>query len=229
MTERAADPRDRQMAELAADILLDIEAVLIRPDRPFTFTSGRVSPVYVDCRKIIGFPRARRVLIDLGVDLLNRRAGVEAFDAIAGGETAGIPFAAWIAARLALPMLYVRKKPKGFGRNAQIEGDLKDGQRVLLVEDLATDGGSKLNFIHALKTAGAKVAHTFVVFHYGIFPQSIDSLKAEGVALHGLATWWDMLGAAERRGYGAAALDEVRSFLKDPNAWSRARGGKADG
>jgi orotate phosphoribosyltransferase len=167
--------------------------------------------------------------MDLGIDMLNRRAGVEAFDAIAGGETAGIPFAAWIADRLGLPMLYVRKKPKGFGRNAQIEGDLKEGQRVLLVEDLATDGGSKLNFVQALKTAGARIAHTFVVFHYGIFPQSVASLKAEGVALHGLATWWDMLEAAERRGYGAAALADVRAFLDDPNAWSKARGGKADG
>lgn len=229
MTNAAPDPRDAPMAALAADILLDIEAVLIRPDQPFTFTSGRVSPVYVDCRKIIGFPRARNALMGMAVELLNRRAGVEAFDAIAGGETAGIPFAAWIAERLALPMLYVRKQPKGFGRNAQIEGDLKEGQRVLLVEDLATDGGSKLNFVRALKTAGAKVAHTFVVFHYGIFPQSVESLKAEGVALHGLATWWTMLEAAERRGYGAGALAEVRSFLDDPNAWSKARGGKADG
>jgi orotate phosphoribosyltransferase len=228
MTQPAADPRDAEAAALAADILLDIEAVLIRPDQPFTFTSGRISPVYVDCRKIIGFPRARATLMGLAIDLLNRRAGVEAFDAIAGGETAGIPFAAWIADRLALPMLYVRKKPKGFGRNAQIEGDLREGQRVLLVEDLATDGGSKLAFIQALKAAGARVAHAFVVFHYGIFPQSVASLKAEGVALHGLATWWDMLAAAERRGTSEGALAELRAFLADPNAWSKARGGKAD-
>src|SRR5690606_33840608 len=114
-----------------------------------------------------------------------------------GGETAGIPFAAWLSERLALPMVYVRKKPKGFGRNAQIEGTFPEGARVLLVEDLATDGGSKLAFIEALRTAGAEVAHCFVVFHYGIFPQSTASLAAQGVALHGLATWWDVLAVAE--------------------------------
>src|SRR3546814_10452317 len=89
-----------------------------------------------------------------------------------------------------LPMCYVRKKPKGFGRNARIEGDLKEGQRVVLIEDLATDGGSKLSFVEALREAGAACAHTFVVFHYGIFPQSVAALAETGVTLHALATWW---------------------------------------
>ena len=89
---------------------------------------------------------------------------------MAGGETAGIPFAAFLAALAKKPMIYVRKQPKGFGRMAQIEGDLKPGKRVLLVEDLATDGGSKLVFIEALKKAEAKVTDCFVIFHYGIFP-----------------------------------------------------------
>ena len=128
----------RPPAEIAANILLEIEAVHIRPETPFTFTSGRLSPVYVDCRKIISFPRARAQLMDMGVELLAQVAGLEQFDAVAGGETAGIPFAAWIAERLGLPMLYIRKKPKGFGRNARIEGELRPGQRVLLVEDLAS-------------------------------------------------------------------------------------------
>ncbi|HMB75525.1 MAG TPA: orotate phosphoribosyltransferase, partial [Kiloniellaceae bacterium] len=126
-------------ATATANILIEIEAVLFRPDDPFIFTSGRASPVYVDCRKIISFPRARARLMDMAVTQLAATAGSEAFDVVAGGETAGIPFAAWIAERLSLPMVYVRKKPKGFGRNAQIEGQFKEGDRVLLVEDLATD------------------------------------------------------------------------------------------
>ena len=97
---------------------------------------------------------------------------------MAGGETAGIPFAAFLAALAKKPMVYVRKQPKGFGRMAQIEGELKPGKRVLLVEDLATDGGSKLVFIEALKKAEAKVTDCFVIFHYGIFPQSIEMLAA---------------------------------------------------
>jgi len=214
-------------ATATANILIEIEAVLFRPDDPFIFTSGRASPVYVDCRKIISFPRARARLMDMAVTQLAATAGSEAFDVVAGGETAGIPFAAWIAERLSLPMVYVRKKPKGFGRNAQIEGTFKEGARVLLVEDLATDGGSKLNFVEALRTAGAEVAHCFVIFHYGIFPESIALLSEKGVALHALATWWDVLAAAEAGGYlpgdGAA---QVRAFLNDPETWSAAHGGK---
>jgi len=216
-----------EIAEITARILLEIEAVLFRPDDPFIFTSGRASPVYVDCRKIISFPRARAQLMDFACDMIQRRAGYESIDCIAGGETAGIPFAAWIAERLGLPMLYVRKKPKGFGRDAQIEGHLPPGQRVLLVEDLATDGGSKLNFVEALRKAEAEVAHTFVVFHYGIFPQGVAALRDKGVELHALATWWDALAAAEDRGYlSPAQIAEVRSFLQDPESWSAAHGGK---
>lgn len=210
-------------AQVAANILLEIEAVHIRPEDPFTFTSGRLSPVYVDCRKIISFPRARAQLMDMGVDMLHQVAGHEQFDAVAGGETAGIPFAAWIAERMGLPMLYIRKKPKGFGRNARIEGEVKDGQRVLLVEDLATDGGSKLSFIDAVREAGAEIAHCFVVFHYGNFPESTESMAEKGVSLHGLCTWWDVLEAAEKKGYTAEQLNEVRHFLSDPDGWAATR------
>lgn len=214
-------------ARVTAGILMDIEAILFRPDDPFVFTSGRASPVYVDCRKIISFPQARTRLMELSVALIAREIGRDALDVIAGGETAGIPFAAWIAERLDLPMIYIRKKPKGFGRNAQIEGTFADGARVLLVEDLATDGGSKLNFVEAVRTAGGQVAHTFVIFHYGIFPQSVGALADAGVRLHALATWWDALAVAEQRGYlSSDGLRTVRAFLDDPDRWSADHGGK---
>ncbi len=223
-------PEARELSETAritAATLLEIEAVLFRPDDPFVLTSGRISPVYVDCRKIISFPRARARLMDLAVETIGREVGAKALDAVAGGETAGIPFAAWIAERLDLPMLYVRKKPKGFGRNAQIEGLLTEGARVLLVEDLATGGGSKLNFIEAIRTAGGEIAHCLVIFHYGIFPQSVAALAERGVALHALATWWDVLAVAEAEGALAAEVAaRVRAFLEDPEAWSAAHGGK---
>src|SRR5262249_17323889 len=125
-----------QAAEITARILLETKSVLFRPDQPFTFTSGRVSPVYVDCRRLISFPRAGRRHRAPAADLILRAVGHESLDCVAGGETAGIPFAAWIAERLALPMLYVRKQAKGFGRNAQIEGEMAEGARVILVEDL---------------------------------------------------------------------------------------------
>ena len=227
----AASTTDGQaMAEVTARILLEIEAILFRPQEPFTFTSGRVSPIYVDCRKIISFPRARAQLMDFGCDLIKREVGYESIDCIAGGETAGIPFAAWIAERLGLPMVYVRKQPKGFGRNAQIEGHLPEGSRVLLVEDLATDGGSKLAFVDALRKAGTEVAHTFVVFHYGIFPEGVAALQEQGVTLHALATWWDALAVAEQTGYlKGTEVEAVRHFLQDPESWTPDTQAKSNG
>ncbi|MGD1877970.1 MAG: orotate phosphoribosyltransferase [Kiloniellaceae bacterium] len=225
-----AAARSGEIAEITARILLEIKAVLFRPDEPFIFTSGRASPVYVDCRKIIAFPRARAQLLDFACDMIQREAGYESIDCIAGGETAGIPFAACIADRLGLPMAYVRKKPKGFGRDAQIEGYLPEGSRVLLVEDLATDGGSKLNFVDAIRTAGSEIEHTFVIFHYGIFPEGVAALAEKGVKLHALATWWDALGVADDAGYlSPAQVEEVRRFLQDPESWSADHGGKESG
>jgi orotate phosphoribosyltransferase len=210
-------------AETTARILLETKSVLFSPEKPFTFTSGRVSPVYIDCRKLISFPRARAKLMDLGAELLEREIGYESTDVVAGGETAGIPFAAWLAERMALPMIYVRKKPKGFGRNAQIEGDLAEGKRVLLVEDLASEGTSKLNFVRAIRAAGGEIGHTFVIFHYGIFKSSLETLAAEQVRLHALATWWDVVAVAEGLGYfQPGQLAAVRAFLEDPDGWKPA-------
>src|SRR6266852_7558332 len=220
----ARSPSESDAAEITARILLETQAVLFRPDNPFTFTSGRLSPVYVDCRRLISFPRARRKLMDMGADLIERRVGCESLDAIAGGETAGIPFAAWIADRLSLPMLYVRKQPKGFGRNAQIEGELKEGARVLLVEDLASEGTSKLNFVRAIRQAGGTIEAAFVIFNYGIFPQIDTSLAAEGITLLALATWWDVAATAQRLGrFAPGQYEAVESFLKDPEGWSKTR------
>src|SRR5215472_867458 len=155
-------------------------------------------------------------------------AGVEQFDAVAGGETAGIPFAAWMADRLGLPMLYVRKKPKGFGRNNQIECHLVEGQRVLLVEDMTSDGRSKINFCTALREAEAKVEHTLVFFFYDIFPEARKILSDLGVTLHALATWWDVLAVAKASGkFDAAKLAEIEKFMHDPAGWSKAHGGVA--
>ena len=149
-------------------------------------------------------------------------------DAVAGGETAGIPFAAWMADRLMLPMQYVRKKPKGFGRNAQIEGHIEPGDRVLLVEDMTTDGRSKVNFCNALRQAGTKVEHVLVFFFYDIFPEGRKILRDLGVTLHFLATWWDVLAVAKASGrFDAARLAEVERFMHDPAAWSKAHGGAA--
>ena len=213
-------------ARVTARILIETKSVLFRPEDPFILTSGRASPVYVDCRRLIAFPRARRRLISLAAQSIEDRIGFEALDVIAGGETAGIPYAAWVADALMLPMCYIRKKPKGFGRNARIEGALEEGQNVLLVEDMSTDGGSKLSFVEGIRDAGAECHHTFVFFHYGIFPEGERKLAENGVSLHTLATWWDVIECAKEEGYFAAGqAGEVEAFLHDPAGWSRAHGG----
>ena len=218
---------DRQtISDTTAKILLEVKAVHFNAEKPFIFTSGWASPVYIDCRKLISYPRVRRALMDMAESTILSQVGFEQIDAVAGGETAGIPFAAWLADRLMLPMQYVRKKPKGFGRNAQIEGHLEEGWRVLLVEDLTTDSRSKINFIQALRTAGAQVHHVFVLFHYDIFKESVSVLKDIDVDLHALATWWDVLRIAKQHNYfDVKTLDEVEKFLHAPAEWSAAHGG----
>jgi orotate phosphoribosyltransferase len=224
-TFNASTDRDT-IARQTARMLLEIQAVHFSAGEPFKFTSGWASPVYIDCRKIISYPRLRSALMDFAAATIVRDIGYESVDIVAGGETAGIPFAAWIADRLSLPMQYIRKKPKGFGRNAQIEGNVVADARTLLVEDLATDGRSKVNFCQALRAAGAQVDHCFVLFYYDIFPNSREVMRELQVELHHLATWWDVLAAAkESRHFDSGVLAEVESFLHKPAEWSAAHGG----
>ena len=219
-------PPADEIARLAARALLEVRAVHFNAREPFTLASGLPSPTYIDCRKLISYPRLRSTLMDFLAVTVMREAGFEAFDNVAGGETAGIPFAAFMAERLALPMSYVRKKPKGYGRNARIEGMMTEGQRVLLVEDMTTDGGSKLSFVDAIRETGATCAHTAVIFSYGIFPEITRTLGDHGVALHALCTWWDVLTEAKAQGhFDAETLAGVEAFLHDPRGWQAARGG----
>ena len=217
-------PEPSEIARLTARMLLEIQAVDFNSRDPFTLASGLPSPTYVDCRKLISYPRIRSTLMDFMNITVMRKAGFEAFDNIAGGETAGIPFAALVAERMGLPMSYVRKKPKGYGRNARIEGTMQEGQRVLLVEDLTTDGGSKLSFVDAIRKTGATCNHTAVIFYYDIFPQTAKTLGDHGVTLHHLCTWWDVLKEAkEQQAFDSETLIEVESFLNSPVAWQQAR------
>ena len=219
-------PDKATIAELTAKMLWEIGAVHFRADEPYTFTSGLKSPVYIDCRKLISYPRIRSAVSDFGCATVMRDAGFEKYDVVAGGETAGIPHAAFIAERLGLPMIYIRKKPKGFGRNARIEGDLKKGQRVLFVEDLTTDGGSKIGFADAIREAGAEVTDTFSVFYYDIFKDAPATLKEHGMDLHYLTTWHEVLAVARiEKLFDDETLEAVKQFLNAPYEWSAKHGG----
>jgi orotate phosphoribosyltransferase len=219
----------RLISEITARILLETGAVLFNAEKPFIFTSGWASPVYVDCRRVISYPMPRQVLTRFAAGEIERRVGVANIDSVVGGEAAGIPFAAWIADVLRLPMQFVRKKAKGFGRNAQVEGVLTEGMRTLLIEDLTTDGRSKLNFCQALRRAGAEVDHIFVIFYYDIFEQSRQIISDLRVTMHALATWRDVLAVARTSGYfDSTTLGEVERFLDNPAEWSARHGGLSE-
>lgn len=221
-----SDQEKQIMSRETAKMLIEVKAVLFNVERPFIFTSGWASPVYIDCRKLISYPRIRKTLLDFAETTIQREVGYENIASVIGGETAGIPYAAWIADRLMLPMQYVRKKPKGFGRNAQIEGDLPEGHDVLLVEDLTTDARSKINFANAIRHAGARVEHAFSMFYYAIYDDADRNLKESGIHLHYLATWWDVLNVARAGEYfDSGTLSEVDRFLHAPEEWSNAHGG----
>ena len=216
-------PTREEIARLSASMLLEVGAIHFNAREPFTHASGKKAPTYVDCRKLISFPRLRTTLMDFLTCPVMRDVGCEAFDNIAGGETAGIPFGALVAERMGLPMTYVRKKPKGYGRNARIEGVMTEGQRVLLVEDMTTDGGSKISFVEAIRETGATCAHTALIFFYDIFPDTRDVLGGHGITLHSLCTWWDVLEVArEQKTFDDQTLNEVEKFLHNPAAWQAA-------
>ncbi|ARM86865.1 orotate phosphoribosyltransferase [Rhizobium sp. CIAT894] len=220
-------PDRAMMAELVAKMLWEIKAVHFNAAQPYKLSSGMASPVYIDCRKLLSFPRIRSTVMDFAASTLLRDAGFEQFDCIAGGETAGIPFAALLADRLGLPMIYVRKQPKGHGRNAQIEGNMPEGSRVLVIEDLTTAGGSMFKFIDAVRAAGGIVDHGIALFFYDIFGQ--QRFTDGKVRLHHIATWRNVLAVAKaQKLFDDKTLAEVEAFLDAPLAWSGRNGGVSE-
>jgi orotate phosphoribosyltransferase len=201
-----------------ARLLLETDSIVIDLARPFKLVSGRLSPVYVDCRRLISFPKAREAVIAAFVELVEREIGLDQIDVIAGGETAGIPFAAFLAQRLGKPMIYVRKEPKGHGRGGWIEGVLEPGQRVLLVEDLVTDGGSKLRFVEGIAQAGGIVRDCLTVFEYfserAGLRRAREALSARGLRLYSLTNWDEVLEVAAGR-FTPAELEQVLAFLRE--------------
>ena len=185
------------MSEIVAEKLIDIESVQFSFNNHFTLTSGLKSPVYVDCRKIISFIEERNFIMNEAIHYFKKNN--LKFDLVAGGETAGIPYAAIISEKIKMPMLYVRKKSKGFGKNKQIEGSFIKKQTAILIEDLATDGGSKVIFVEAMRRAGLTVKDIFVIFYYDIFNFENSILAKLDVKIHSLCTWKDIISVIEKK------------------------------
>ncbi len=214
------------IAEMTARMILEAGAVKYSAERPFFLSSGWASPVYIDVQRLISFPRIRRALMDLASEVVLSRAGFEQFDTVAGVESSGIAYGAWIAERLSLPLQYVRRKPRGFGPESQIEGTLRAGARVLLVDDITTDGRSKIEMCRAVRSMQARVDHVLVMFFYDVFSEARTLFKELRIELHYLATWRDVLAAARVSGFfPAQAAEEVERFLATPEQWSLEHGG----
>lgn len=208
-------------AEQVSQWLMDINAISYRPDPPYVFTSGWKSPIYVNCRKIISHVAIRNAVVQLLSDELRRHVDVNDLDVLAGGETAGIPYAAWISAAMSKPMIYVRKKQKEFGLEEYIVGDLAEGSKCVLVEDSNTDATSKIHFSNVVRASGGKIQLVACVFNYGVFPHVEETLKESGLQLLCLTDWPTTIEVGIRNGYfgkrQAAALD---LYLRDPVGWS---------
>jgi orotate phosphoribosyltransferase len=203
---------------IVAQILIDIESVKFSFEKPFTLTSGLKSPVYVDCRKIISFMEQRNIILNIAIKYFKENK--IKFDILAGGETAGIPYASFFSQIIQKPMIYVRKKPKEFGGNQQIEGEFKKNQKVILIEDLATDGGSKIIFIEALRKAGLKVTDIFVIFYYDIFDINKSPIKSLDVKIHSLCTWRNIIEIVKlKKLYSEEKIQDLEFFLTDPDKW----------
>ncbi|BDB27012.1 orotate phosphoribosyltransferase [Cupriavidus sp. P-10] len=223
-------PRPRTALTLQASVgraLIEAGCVRFRRDEPFRLPSGWASPVYIDCRRLISYPALRRALVQRGLQLLRERGRLAGIDAVAGAESSGIAFAAWVAELLDLPLIYVRKEARGIGPAAQVVGDIRAGDRVLLVDDMMAAGRSKAAFCAALSDAGAVVHDILVLFDYATFPTQA-ALSRWQPAIHALATWRDILDALHESGDVAEAdLAELQAFLADPPRWSSRHGGIA--
>ena len=218
-----------EVSNKVAEMLLRTEAIQVYKEKPFVFVSGRISPVYIDCRKILSFSAEREYIVTQLAVKAETDIGLNNIDIVAGGETAGIPYASFVSHLIKKPMIYIRKQPKGYGGTKQIEGILEPGRRVLLVEDLITDGLSKLRFNIGIRGAGAKMTHCLCVFDYASDRlnqhEGRDNLAKNDIALNVLANWDDVLDTGLSKSYFSEdASKQIIDFLKDPENWGRKMG-----
>ena len=204
-----------------AKILIDIGAINFSLVTPFRLSSGFLSPSYIDCRKIIAYPLAFKSITDMMINTIESDMDSQSPDYIIGGETAGIPFGAVIAEKMGLPLSYVRKKAKDYGKNKLIEGDILRDKKSLLVEDLMTDGKSKINFVENIRSHGIECNLSLVVFKYNIFKEADISMERNNIKVYHLTDWEDVYNQMRfTNAFDSSILLEIRKFLDDPVAWS---------
>jgi orotate phosphoribosyltransferase len=196
--------------------LLQIRAVKLSPREPFTWASGLLSPIYCDNRVALSHPEVRTFLKK---SLAEKSADFGVFDVVAGVATAGIPHGALLADVLGLPFIYVRSGAKDHGRRNQIEGELQAGQRVLVIEDLISTGGSCLTAVDALRDAGAEVVGVLAIFQYG-FDKAAQAFAAKGIPFETLTNYDALVQEAARSGYVSQEdLQTLSKWRENPDGW----------
>jgi orotate phosphoribosyltransferase len=197
--------------------LLQIKAIQLSPQSPFTWASGRKSPIYCDNRTVLSYPTVRNFILQCFVEQAAQFGGI---DGVAGVATAGIPHGALLADRLWLPFIYVRSKPKAHGRQNQIEGVLQPGGAYLVIEDLISTGGSSLQAVASLREAGAQVAGVLAIFTYG-FPEATAAFAEAHCRLETLSHYDALIDEAIQQGYVTADQQSLlAAWRQDPVAWS---------
>ncbi|MEL6923543.1 MAG: orotate phosphoribosyltransferase [Bacteroidota bacterium] len=213
------------IATKIAQHLLQIKAIKLSPQNPFTWASGLQSPIYCDNRIILSYPAVRR---ELKACLAETSKAFAPFDTIAGVATAGIPHGTLLADALDLPFCYVRSKAKAHGRQNLIEGELKPGQRVLVTEDLISTGGSSLKAVEALREAGAEVVGVIAIFNYG-FEKASSAFAKASCPFKTLSDYNHLLEEAVKANYVQANdLQSLQEWRKNPQAWSEAHSANAN-
>ena len=206
-------------SQRVAKALLDIHAVTLNPDQPFTWASGLKSPIYTDNRLTISYPEVRQAIFNGMVQHI--KLHFSEADVIAGTATAGIPHAAWVAQNMELPMIYVRTKPKDHGQGKQIEGVLKEGQKVVVIDDLISTGGSVLNAVRAVNNAGGKVIGVVSVFTYDL-PAAEQNFMANGLKYYSVTDYMTLIKVAkENNQISVDHLKSLQEWRKDPLSWSK--------
>ncbi|MCF6410504.1 orotate phosphoribosyltransferase [Pseudalkalibacillus salsuginis] len=206
------------MKRQVAKYLLDIEAVTLRPDNPYTWSSGLKAPIYCDNRLIISHPEIRSKIADSFVALIEKH--FPNVEAIAGTATAGIPHAALVADRMNLPMVYVRSKAKAHGKGKQIEGRLSAETKVVVIEDLISTGGSVLNAVEALKDGGATILGCAAIFTYEL-QKGKEAFTEISLNVHTLSDFNTLVDVAAEEGkISNDSISELNDWCKDPESWS---------
>lgn len=202
-----------------AEALLSIGAVSLRPNDPFTWTSGLKSPIYCDNRLTLSYPEIRDVIADGFASVI--REQFPNAQVIAGTATAGIPHAAWVAQKLNLPMIYVRDKAKGHGKQNQIEGELKPGSRTIVIEDLISTGGSSLKAAQAVNEAGGETLAVLAIFSYQ-FEKAESAFRSSGIPLQTLSNYTALLEAAVRtQRIEQEDMESLQAWRFQPEAYGK--------